>query len=335
MEGKYRFLILTDHRIHRPGNPIYYLAKHLRAHHQCAYVHIASRGNAVNDPFFKKGSQRDLSVLEVDDNFAFEASGQQFMQTDLMQELSSYDCILMRLTRPIEAAFFDNLARISPKQVIINHPLGIQKTSSKAFLLHFPEICPPMRLCQSVNEIMEFAANFPIVLKPLKEHGGKGILKIEDGLLYDKDISYDPREYLNQLESYIQKEGYLAVKFLKNVSQGDKRILVVGKNILGASLRLPPEDSWLCNVAQGGTAVTADIDPEEAAIIQRLIPVLEKEGILIAGIDTLVGDDGKRVLSEINTLSVGGFLDIQEQSGKPVIAQKIQTIIDYVQQKIG
>ena len=123
------------------------------------------------------------------------------------------------------------------------------------------------------------------------------------------------------------------MKFLDQVVQGDKRIILAGNHILGSSLRLPAEGSWLCNVAQGGSSVSSGIDPEERELIAGVLPFLREEGILIAGIDTLVGDHGERVLSEINSLSVGGFLNLQEQSGKPIIQQLVQIIIDYVIKK--
>ena len=119
------------------------------------------------------------------------------------------------------------------------------------------------------------------------------------------------------------------MKYLKNVSQGDKRILVVGGQIMASSLRLPAEGSWLCNVAQGGKSVKADVTNEEIKIVKGLTPELIKEGVLIFGADTLEDDYGKRILSEVNTLSVGGFSQAQEQSGKPIIKMTIDKIFEY------
>lgn len=239
----------------------------------------------------------------------------------------------MRLTRPVTSEFMYFLAREAKDAVIINHPLGIEKTSSKAYLLQFPDLCPPMKLCYSVAEILDFSKQFPIVLKPLKEYGGKGILKLESEFVYEGNNKHIARDFLQAQAVYIQQEGYLAMKFMQQVSQGDKRLVAVGGEILGASLRLPAEGSWLCNVAQGGRSVSTEIAEEEREMMAVLAPALAQEGILIAGIDTLVGDDGKRILSEINTMSVGGFLNIQEQSGKPILKQVVQHIIDHVNQK--
>ena len=334
MKRSYSFLVLTDHRVHKLRNPIYSLLPVLRDHPDCVFVHIASRGNPANERFFTDKNNSELEVLEVQDEFGFDEKGEQFLHTGLVGNLDEYDCVLMRLPRPVETAFMAFLVDNAPNSVFINHPLGIEKTSNKSFLLNFPELCPPMELCFSVKDILDFATNFPIVLKPLKEYGGKGILKIAGDTLYEGDRQHNAFDFLTKQASYIENQGYLGMKFMEEVTQGDKRILLVGRNIMGASLRLPPEGAWICNVAQGGTSVAAEVEPEEREIIDHIIPFLEKEGILIVGIDTLMGDKGKRVLSEINTLSVGGFFNVEEQSGKPIIKQSIQTIMNYVDQKI-
>ncbi|MFK7924916.1 MAG: RimK family alpha-L-glutamate ligase [Bacteroidia bacterium] len=326
----YSILILTDHRVHKASNPVYSLVPSLRQHPQCAFVDVASRGNAANTPFFQDYVSNQLECLRVSEVFAYQADGQQFVETDYVRSIQDYDVILMRLARPVSTAFMEYLAEQAPQAIFINHPLGIEKTSSKAYLLHFPDLCPPMALCHSVEEILRFAERFPIVLKPLKEYGGKGILKLEDGIIYDGDEQYIAYDYLRENAAFIEQNAYLAMKFLPNVRQGDKRILVVGGEILGASLRMPPPDSWICNVAMGGDAVPAEPTSEEIAIIETISHVLLEEGILIFGADTLVDDEGKRVLSEINTLSVGGFKDIQAQTQKPVLATTIQKIFDYI-----
>ena len=192
-----------------------------------------------------------------------------------------------------------------------------------------------MKLCYSIKEIQDFAQHFPIVLKPLKEYGGKGLLRMENGNIQYREEVFPAESFLKEQEAYIQENGYLAMKFLKNVGMGDKRIIVMGGEILAASLRLPAEGSWLCNVAQGGSTQPSEADPEERRIIEIIAPRLESEGVFIYGVDTLVDDDGKRILSEINTLSVGGFADIEAQTGKPIVKQAIDKIINYVNQKSG
>ena len=327
---KYNILALTDHKKHSKENSIYALLSTLAIHPQCKNLEIASRANALNHSFFYEMNSTQVHVKKLDKNFAFQTDGKQFFEGLKQKNITEYDAILMRLPRPISDDFLRFLAEKANQIVIINHPLGIIKTSSKAFLLNFPECCPPMKICHSIAEIIDFAEQFPIVLKPLREYGGKGIFKIENGKVYENNTSYEIQTYLLNIKHQIETEGYLMMKYLKNVTQGDKRILVVGGKIMAASLRLPAPNSWLCNVAQGGISVPSELEKEEIDIIKTISPELEQEGIFIFGADTLVNDDGKRILSEINTLSIGGFPQAEKQTGKPIVQNTINKIIKYI-----
>ena len=329
----FKILTLTDHRKHSGENSIYALLATMAGHPKCAKVDVASRGNQENDPFFYELMDLPIRVCEVDEYFGFRQDGTQFLGNTRMADPQDYDAVFLRLPRPVSDDFLHFIARLWKGKVIVNHPEGIMQTSSKAFLLNFPDICPPIQLCRSVEEVLSFAGQFPIVLKPLKEYGGEGIVKIEGEKLYVSNTAYDAQKYLNNISEDIEQNAYLGMKFLKNVSQGDKRILVVGGEIMAASLRMPAEGSWLCNVAQGGYAVPAKPEPEEVAIIKAIYPVLEKEGIFIFGADTLVGDDGKRILSEINTLSIGGFPQAEKQTGRPIVWETVDKFLKYVESK--
>lgn len=335
MNRKYDFLVLTDHSGHSSENSIYALITKLVRHPQCGKVSVASRGNSLNDDFFKNCCSTTLLAMNVDSDFNFDKSGLQFSENTELVNVENYDVIFMRLPRPISDDFLNFVAEIAKDKVIINHPKGIQLTSTKAFLLNFREVCPAIRLCHSIEEIMAFAKAFPIVLKPLKEYGGKGILKIDGNVLNDGNEDFETLAYLQNLQDYIETQGFLAMEFMKNVAQGDKRILVVNGQILASSLRLPAENSWLCNVAQGGRSVPAEVTSDEVKIIETISPKLLEAGILIFGADTLVDNNGKRILSEINTLSIGGFPQAEQQTGKKILQQTINGIMDYVQVVYG
>jgi glutathione synthase len=329
IKAKYRVLVLTDHRGHSAENSIYALLRQMCKHPRCAQIDIATRGWTGNDTFFKEQKGDQLQVAAVTPDFAYTEGGDYLTQALRVVNPKDYDLIFLRLPRPISDEFLGWLANILEGKAIVNHPQGVVETSTKQFLLNFPEVCPPMQLCRSTTEVLDFASNFPIVLKPLREYGGRGLLKIDGNTLDDGTTLHDTATYLKEIEDILQTDGMLGMKFLKNVNQGDKRILVVGGQIMAASLRLPAPDSWLCNVAQGGTSVSATATPEEEAIIAQINPKLQQSGILIYGADTLVDDDGKRVLSEINTLSIGGFPQAEQQTGRPVIQPTIDKIFKY------
>lgn len=333
---KYNFLVLTEHTKHSNQNSLYALVAELVQHEQVNQVYVASRGNPKNKSFFEDRTSSEIEATLATTSFAFQVDGAQFLEDTTNVDIKSVDVVFMRLPRPATDEFLEHLVDIAPKQIFVNHPKGIIKTSTKEFLLNFPSVCPPMTLCRSVVDVLNFASKYPIVLKPLREYGGKGVVKVANRKVYAGDGKPKRiKEYLMEIKGELETSGYLAMKFLKNVSEGDKRILVVNGKILASSLRLPAPDSWLCNVAQGGTSVPSKVSPEEEIIIEKIAPVLLKEGIVMFGADTLVDDNGKRILSEVNTLSIGGFPQAEEQTGTPVVKMAIDHIIAYVNEKVN
>ncbi len=326
---KYNVLVLTDHRGHSDQNSIYSLINEMKIHKQCNYIDIASRGLEINEGFFSNMEADKLFGVRIGTDFQYTDGGTYYNKGLKQLYLAEYDVIFMRLPRPVSDEWLMWLDINKGNAVIVNNPKGIIKTSSKEYLLSIPEVCPTIKKINSVEDAIDFSIMHPIVLKPLREYGGKGVVKIDGNKIFEGDEAFDRDSYLKRIEEAITIDGYIGMKYLKNVSQGDKRILVVGGEIMAASLRLPREGSWLCNVSQGGQTVPTDITSEERYIIETISPKLVQEGILIYGADTLVDDDGKRVLSEINTLSIGGFPQAQAQSGKPIINQTIDKIFEY------
>lgn len=333
MKREYRILVLTDHRGHSDQNSIYAILSQMRRHPSCHSIDIASRGLPENELFFDKMQSESLYVNAVNSDFQYSDSGKYYNNSLKKYNPKQYDIVLMRLPRPVSDDFLRWIDTLFSEATIVNKPSGIIETSNKKYLVNFPEICPDVRLCNSVEDIYEEIAKFPIVLKPLKEYGGKGLLKIEGAVLHDGNQEHDTSTYISAIKEYIEKEGMLSMRYLKNVDKGDKRILVVGGEIQAASLRLPAEGSWLCNVAQGGKSVFAEVTAREKKIIDTINPYLKQKGILVYGADTLENDNGERVLSEINTLSIGGFPQAEIQTGKPIIKTLIESIFNYAEER--
>ncbi len=329
---KFKLLVLTDHSNHSQENSLYPLVLSMRKHPRCAQIDVATRGNEINDFFFKQHNAKGLFVHTVGKDFKYLPNGMAFKAKVRKAFVKDYEVIWLRMPPPLSRNFLEFLTDEFPNQLIINNPLGIYETGTKSFLINFPDCCPPMAICESIKDIKQFKARFPIVLKPFRDYGGNGIVRIDGDTVWDGTKKKTFGQFVKQLEG--KAINYLGVKFLKNVGQGDKRIIVVNGNIMGASLRLPAKGSWMCNVAQGGSSNRATVAPEEIEIIQKIDPVLAKMGIVMYGIDTLVGDDGKRVLSEINTTSIGGLPQIAQMQGKPLVKPATDLIWDYIIQQI-
>ena len=326
----FRVLILTDHRGHSKENSLYALSRALARHPQCRQVEVASRGHASHTAFFEGKQHSQLFARTVDERFHFEEGGSAFTHSLHQVDPREYDIIWLRLPPPLLPHFLQFLPDVVPHALIINNPKAIQLTGDKRFLLNFPQLCPPMQLCDSLEDILHFKQQFPIVLKPYQEYGGKGIIKIAGATVWKGAQLLSFAEFADQYTQ--QPQGYLGVKFLEQVNQGDKRIIVVNGHVMGASLRMPPPDSWICNVAMGGHSTPTEVTDAEKALIAQIHPSLSQLGIVMYGVDTLMGDDGKRVLSEINTTSIGGLPQIEQLTGKPLVTQAIQHMVDYIQQ---
>lgn len=324
----YRMLVLTDAGTHFSQNAIYELLPALRRHPACVQLDVASRHLEANRSFFGRMESTELWVTSVDDDFAYHTDGRAFSRGLRKASLRDYDWLFMRLPRPIAGEFWDFLAQHFPTAQIINRPDGISASSSKAFLLQVPELCPPLRLCTSIEDVEAFKAEHPIVLKPLENYGGQGLIRIEDNSVWlgRRRIPYS--RFREQLARH--PFVFLGMKYLSQVVKGDKRIVVINGQVLGAALRLPPRGSWLCNAAQGGRAIAASLSPEEEQMAGKLTSLLSPLGIVFFGFDTLEDDSGQRLLSEVNTLSVGGLPQIQQLSGRPVLRQAADLIWTYV-----
>lgn len=325
--------MLTDHSGHSDQNSVYALTRVLVADQRTESVFVASRADVRNQAFFAGNFGASLHGIRADTNFSYDSTGEQFGTGSATTTYDVADVIWLRLPPPADKGFFSALARATSgaaDPVCINHPNGILETGSKSFLHHFPSLTAPVRRLVTPDDVRSFAAEHPIVLKPLDEYGGRGLVKIMNGIAEAAGRQMPLEEWLEQAEAEIRTERYLGMKYLKNVHLGDKRILVVNGRILGASNRLPAAGEWLCNVARGGTSVAAEVSPEERSMVAEVAPVLLDKGVVIFGVDTLTDDDGRRVLSELNTNSIGGFPQAEMQSGRPVLQQTINGIYDYL-----
>jgi glutathione synthase len=283
----------------------------------------------VNEAFFKGDRNASIYTSSVTSSFAYNPSGDYFHHHSKRIDQDAIDAIFIRMPQPLNPDFLLSLHSLVAPERIINKPLGIIETSNKTFLLKVPEICPDPVLCNTLQEAIDLSHEREIVLKPLYSYGGQGIIRLSKDYGWLGNNRYPISEIQNKVEPF--RFPMVALTYLKNVSHGDKRTIVVNRRIVGSALRLPAPGSWMCNVAQGGHAVLAEADQDEHYIEEYLTPLLYEKGIVMYGFDTLVDDHGKRVLSEINTLSIGGLLPMQQMSGRPIIKDAATLLWDYLE----
>ncbi len=327
-----KILILTDHKTHTKNNSFYALVNALLKNKKIKKVYIASRGDENNKDFFS-GKTTSFFGIRLKKKISFKKFPATSEKSKLYQlSFEKFTAIFLRLPRPIHPDFFSFLEANFPSERIVNKPSGIVKTGNKSFLLEVSNYTPPIKLVTSIEDLKSLKPGPSMVLKPLEEYGGKGLIRIDGDRVFLGNAA--PLSFDN-FEAMYEKDPipYLAMKFLKNVKNGDKRIVVADGKVLTSSTRYPAEGSWLCNVAQGGSAEISELTKEEEKIISAINPILKKEGIFLYGLDTLEDDDGKRVISEINTLSVGGIAPGMKASGKPLDKIFAKQLVHYLKDK--
>lgn len=321
-----KVLCLTDHSVHSPHNSVYALCRGMLSDERVTQLDVASRGFEENSAFFNHQTSAEVWVSEVTKDFSFEKGEAQYKLNWMVKSVDDYDMIFIRFPYPVSDGFFDYLQKIAPDNKYVNRPSGITETSTKAFLFNFTEFCPPMQLCRSIDDIVAFSRVFPVVLKPLTSYGGRGVVKVKDGIVNPATDRLSLDEYFGSDHDQLP---ILAMKFLKNVTEGDRRTVVANGKVITSTTRFPAKGQWLCNVSQGGRGELSNPSAEELEMIEVLAPALLKKGVVVFGMDTLVGDDGKRKLSEINTLSIGGIYPSEIQSKIPYSKMVSQAILDY------
>jgi glutathione synthase len=233
-------------------------------------------------------------------------------------DLSTVDVVLMRQDPPFDMAYITAthlLERIHPKTLVVNDPAEVRNAPEKLFVTLFPQLMPPTLITRDKGEIEAFREEFgEIVMKPLHGHGGAAVLRVvrEDpnfGSLYD-------------LFSTTFKEPWVVQRFLPQVSEGDKRIILVDGKAAGAVNRVPAANDIRSNMVRGGAARPTDLTPREREICETIGPELSRRGLIFVGIDVIAGN-----LTEINVTSPTGIRAIKKLGG-PDLAVAIWDAIE-------
>ncbi len=233
-------------------------------------------------------------------------------------DLAEADVVLLRQDPPFDMAYITTthlLERIHPQTLVVNDPTSVRNAPEKLFVTMFPHLMPPTLITRDRDEIEAFRQEFgEIVMKPLHGHGGAAVLRVgrEDpnfGSLYD-------------LFSTMFKEAWVVQRFLPQVSEGDKRIILVEGVAAGAVNRVPAPNDIRSNMVRGGAAKPADLTAREREICEAIGPELRRHGLVFVGIDVIAGN-----LTEINVTSPTGIRAIKKLGG-PDLAGTIWDAIE-------
>jgi glutathione synthase len=222
-------------------------------------------------------------------------------------DLAGFDIILMRQDPPFDMAYITatHLLELLPDDgpLVVNDPAAVRNAPEKLFVLRFRELMPPTLLTLDKDEIRAFwQEHGEIVLKPLFGNGGAGIVHLRQG---DDNLNS-----LLDMYQQINREPVMVQRYVPEVRQGDKRIILVEGEPCGAVLRVPAAGEARANLHVGGRALKTSLTPREKEICAAIGPSLREQGIVFVGIDVL-GD----YITEINVTSPTGIQEIARLDG--------------------
>ncbi len=204
-----------------------------------------------------------------------------------------FNVILVRQDPPFDMGYVSNTYLLElTRALVLNPPRGIRDISEKLSILRFPELTPPTWVGHDLDALEGFARRYEqVVLKVLYMMGGDGVIR----------LSPHEHDFRNRALKFIEaagREPIMAQEYLPRVSEGDKRVFVLGGDAIGAVRRMPQGGDFRANLHVGGKAVSTELDARDRELAQAVAPLLREEGILFAGLDVI---DGR--LTEINVTS--------------------------------
>ncbi|MDF3034443.1 MAG: glutathione synthase [Alphaproteobacteria bacterium] len=238
----------------------------------------------------------------------FQGQGDRFytLEEEAFLNLKEARFILMRQDPPFNMAYIAAthlLDLLPPPTRVLNNPAGVRNAPEKLLVTHFPDLMPPTLMSWDLSLIDDFIKmHGSVILKPLFDFGGNGVFLLHAG---------DPN-LPGILEIYLRlyPEPPIFQKFLPEVAQGDKRIILIDGKPVGIYKRIPLEGQTRSNMRAGGRPGACDFSARDLEICARIGPTLKERGLYLAGID-VIGD----YLTEINVTSPTGLRTINQLYG--------------------
>ncbi|TNF61285.1 MAG: glutathione synthase [Rhodobacteraceae bacterium] len=233
-------------------------------------------------------------------------------------DLADFDVVWLRQDPPFDMHYITSthlLDRLKGITLVVNDPFWVRNFPEKLLVLNFPDLTPPTTIARDLSTIRAFKARHgDIILKPLYGNGGAGVFRLDEG---DRNLAS-----LHELFTGFSREPLIVQKFLPAVSKGDKRVILVDGEAVGAINRVPAAGETRSNMHVGGRPEKIGLTDRDREICARIGPVLRDHGQVFVGID-VIGD----WLTEINVTSPTGIQELERFDGVN-IAEKIWQAIE-------
>ncbi|MEN8837813.1 MAG: glutathione synthase [Celeribacter marinus] len=221
-------------------------------------------------------------------------------------DLATYDVVWLRQDPPFDMGYITSthlLDMIRDTTLVVNDPFWVRNYPEKLLVLQFPDLTPPTTIARDLTTIRAFKEKHgDIILKPLYGNGGAGVFRLDPN---DRNLSS-----LHELFTGMSREPMIVQKFLPDVSNGDKRVILVDGEPVGAINRVPQKGETRSNMHVGGRPEKIGLSARDLEICARIGPLLKEKGQVFVGID-VIGN----YLTEINVTSPTGIQELERFDG--------------------
>jgi len=236
--------------------------------------------------------------------------------------LAEFNCIWMRKDPPVNEAYLyaTHLLEVAERKgvKVINKPSSLRAWNEKLGALRYSHLMAPTIVASKVKDLINFAnINNEVVIKPLGGKGGQGVIRINKNSPGIKSII--------ELITSQEELPVMMQKFIPEVIEGDKRIIIVNGEAIGSINRIPQGGDFRSNLAMGGKAEPTLLTEKEKSICSELSQHFKDEGLFFVGIDVING-----MLSEINVTSPTGLREIENLSNKNVSVEVIEKLVEII-----
>jgi glutathione synthase len=262
------------------------------------------------------GRARRCAVMRETTHFRFLDDGTQY-------PLEHFDAIFMRKDPPADAAYLYATMLLSltdrSRTFILNEPAGLREANEKLYSLNFPEAIPPTIVTYEISRLRQFMGEQggEMIVKPLDGHGGEGVFHAHSG---DRNLNA-----ILETVTRFESRPIMGQRYIPEIRDGDKRLIVLNGEPLGCTLRVPRDDEHRGNIHVGGNCVKAEVTARDREICRMLRPRLERDGLYFVGLD-IIG----RYLTEVNVTSPTGIQEIDRLDGVSLEAK----VIDFVESRV-
>ena len=271
---------------------------------------------------FSRGHQglaraRRCEVMRAMPHFRYLDDGAQY-------PLEHFDAIFMRKDPPADANYLYATMLLSladtRRTFVMNSPVGLREANEKLYALNFPGAIPPTLVTYEIARLKQFMEEQggEMIVKPLDGHGGEGVFHAH---ARDRNLNA-----ILETVTRFETRPIMAQRYIPEVRNGDKRMIVVDGEPLGGTLRVPRADEHRGNIHVGGSCVKAAITPRDREICRMLRPRLQRDGLYFVGLD-IIGD----YVTEINVTSPTGVQEVDRLDEVNLEAK----VIDFVESRVA